>query len=297
MTMFIDMHGHAYRKPCPFPNRFATMDEMLAIYDRDGIRRAVLQPLVGPETYLPQSNDDILEMVELHPDRFIPFCNVDPRALTNSCDAPFGDLLRYYRDRGVKGVGEFMPNLPFLDPLVQNFFKHVQDVGFPLCFDSRTMIGGGYGLYDEAGMPQLEKSLLRFPKLVFIGHGPPFWAEMGRLDTPGDRAGYPAYPIREEGVMPKLMRRHPNLWADLSAGSGFNALNRDLDHAVTFLNEFQDRLMFGTDICSPDAPTPPLIGLLNTFKAEGKISAQTYAKIACGNAIRLLKIDNGNGKR
>ena len=289
--MFIDIHGHAYRKPCPFPNRFATLDEMLAIYDRDDIEKACILPLVGPETYLPQSNDDIIEMAEQHPDRIIPFCNVNPRALTNSADAPFGDLLRYYRDRGVKGFGEFMPNLPFLDPLVQNMFKHVQDAGFPLCFDMRTTIGYGYGLYDDPGLPQLEFCLRKFNRLIFLGHGPPFWAEIGRLETPGDRAGYPSYPLKEEGVVPKLMRRYPNLYGDLSAGSGFNALNRDPAYAVKFLNEFQDRLLFGTDICDPNAQTPPQIGLLLKLRQAKKISAQVFRKIARENAVKLLHLE------
>jgi uncharacterized protein len=91
-------------------------------------------------------------------------------------------------------------------------------------------------------------------------------------------------------VTPVLLRRYGNLWADLSAGSGFNALNRDHAYAVTFLNEFQDKLLFGTDICSPDAPTPPLMGLLRRFRDEGGITDEVYGKIASGNLIRLLSL-------
>jgi len=285
--MFIDVHSHAYRRPCPFPNRFCLPDELLTIYEKLGIERGVLQPLVSPEVYLPQSNDDIIEMAQNSDGKFIPFCNIDPRALSNSADAPLGDLLRYYRDLGVKGFGEFMPNLPFLDPLVLNVFKHVQDVGFPLCFDLRTSIGLGYGLYDDAGLPQLEYCLSRFSKLIFLGHGPPFWAEIGRLETPHDRAGYPEYPVRDEGVVPKLMRRYPNLYGDLSAGSGFNALNRDREYAVKFMNEFQDRLLFGTDICTPDGQAP-LAAFLLDMRRDKKISEEVFQKIARINAIKLL---------
>ena len=285
--MFIDVHSHAYRMACPFPNRFCLPDELLAIHDRIGIERSVLQPLVRPEVYLPQSNDDIIEMARNSGGRFIAFCNVDPRALTNSCDAPLGDLLRYYRDLGVKGFGEFMPNRPFLDPLVLNVFKHVQNVGFPLCFDMCASIGLGYGLYDDPGLPQLEYCLSHFSKLVFLGHGPPFWAEISRLETPHDRAGYPKYPVRDEGVVPKLMRRYPNLYGDLSAGSGFNALNRDREYAVKFLNEFQDRLLFGTDICAPDGRAP-LAQFLLDLRQEKKIGEGVFQKIARKNAINLL---------
>ena len=287
--MFLDIHAHAYRKPCPFPNRFALPEELFPLYDRLGIEQAVLLPLVSPEVYLPQSNDDILEMVEKWPDRFIPFCNIDPRALTNSYDAPLGDLLRYFRDRGCRGIGEVMPNIPFLHPLVLNLFKHVQAVGFPLIFDGSPTIGGKYGLYDDPGMPQLERCLQLFPNLVFLGHGPPFWAEIGQLETPMARAGYPRGPLRGEGVVPKLMRRYGNLWGDLSAGSGYNALARDPEYAVKFLNEFQDRLAFGTDICAADAKVP-LPGFLQDLRARGLISDAVFEKIARGNARRLLKL-------
>ncbi len=291
--MFIDIHGHAYRKAAPqqpFGQAFPTPDQLLERYDRTGIERAVLLPLVSPEVYLPQSNEDILEMTEDANGRFIPFCNIDPRAMTNSADAPLGDILRYYRDLGCKGIGEVMPNLPFLHPMVQNLFKHVEDVGFPLTFDIAAQIGGTYGLYDDAGLPQLERSLRRFPKLIIFGHGPAFWAEIGQLEKPADRYGYPEYPIKDEGVVPKLLRQYPNLYGDLSATSGYNALARDPDHAVKFINEFRDRLLFGTDICTPEAPTP-LVDFLLELRSSNKISEEVFQKIARGNAIRMLGLE------
>lgn len=75
--MFIDIHAHAYRKRPPFIP-FCTADEVLRRYDEVGIEKGVLLPIVSPEIYIPQSNEDILEMAEDHPDRFIPFCNIDP---------------------------------------------------------------------------------------------------------------------------------------------------------------------------------------------------------------------------
>ena len=37
------------------------------------------------------------------------------------------------------------------------------------------------------------------------------------------------------------------VYCDLSAGSGANSLERDLDHAKVFVTEFQDRIMLGRD--------------------------------------------------
>jgi len=289
--MFIDIHAHAYRTASP-PSApvFSTPAQVLKRYDELQIEKGVLLPLVSPEVYLPQSNEDILDMARASNGRFIPFCNIDPRALSNSADAPLGDLLCYYRDQGCKGIGEVMPNLPFLHPLMLNLFRHVAAVGLPLIFDMSTRLGAGYGLYDDPGLPQLEACLRGFAKLTFLGHGPPFWAEIGTLDTPADRAVYPEYPVREEGVVPKLFRRYPNLHGDLSAGSGYNALARDPDYAARFINEFQDRLMFGTDICAPEQAIQ-LPAFLLQLKREGKISEEVFGKVARQNAVRLLSLE------
>jgi len=288
--MFIDIHVHVRRLPGPLRGgkpAYATPQQLLARYDAIGVERAVLLPGVNPECELaPQSNEEIIELAQQNA-RFIPFCNVDPRALTNSPFAPLGELLRHYRDQGCKGLGEVCANLPFRDPLVQNLFRHCQEVGLPVTFHIAPHIGGYYGLYDDPGLPQLEWTLQAFPKLNFLGHSQPFWAEIAPLDTVGERAGYPKGPIRQEGALPKLFRKYPNLYGDLSAGSGYNALARDEDYAVRFLEEFQDRLLFGTDICAPDTPTP-LVDLLLKLRNEGRISETVFQKVARENAVRIL---------
>lgn len=289
---FFDIHAHAYRASCPPANgvrAFTTPEQVLKRYDELNIERGVLLPLIGPEVYLPQSNEDILDMCEASGGRFIPFCNIDPRGMTNAPDAPLGDWLRHYRDRGCKGIGEVMPNLPFEDPRCQNLFKHVEEVGFPLVFDISDRIGGTYGLYDDPALPQLDMTLSAFPGLRILGHGPAFWSEIGPLNEPGDRGGYPGYAFEKEGVVPQLFRKHSNLYGDLSASSGFNALARNPEYAARFLNEFQDRLLFGTDICSADSELP-LSGFLLELLEQGKLVQDAFNKIARGNATRLLEL-------
>jgi predicted TIM-barrel fold metal-dependent hydrolase len=280
---------------------FSTPEQVIERYDAVGIEKGALLPIVSPEIYLPQANEDILDMVEDYPDRFIPFCNIDPRALTNSADAPLGDLLRHYKDRGCKGLGEVMPNMPVMDPMVQNLFRHAQDVGLPVTFDGSDQVTGDFGLYDDPGLPQLEHTLQRFPDLILLGHGPVFWSEIGRLETPGER-GYvfrpgggqvgrcPTGPIEEEGVVPKLFRRYPNLYGDLSDFTPYNALSRDPEYGPKFLDEFQDRLLFGTDLCYPDMPLP-MIDLLLEWRDTKKISEEAFRKVARENAIGLLQLE------
>ena len=293
--MFIDAHCHACRKPCaPTKEKpgFMTADQLLQRFDELDIEAGCVLPLIGPEYYCPQTNEDVLEMAEQSGGRVIPFCNIHPRAISNSADAPLGDLLRYYKDQGCRGVGEVTTNVPFTDPMVQNPFKHVQDVGLPLTFHVSDRVDHAYGLVDDPGLPQLEFSLQRFPKLTFLGHSQGFWSEIARLETPYDRAVYPDYPVKEEGVVPKLLRRYENLWGDLSAGSGYNALARDPDHAVLFLNEFQDRLLFANDLCSFKEKAR-LPAFLLDLRKSGKLSADVFNKIARENARRLFGLAGG----
>lgn len=290
--MFLDIHAHAMRLAC-YPRdgkqAYATPQQLLETYDLIGVERAVLLPVVNPEcSNGVQSNEEILEIAKGNP-RFIPFCNIDPRSLQNSYTAPLDKMVEYYRNLGCKGIGEVCANLPFLDPLAQNLFNAAERNGMPLTFHVATQIGGGYGLFDNPGLPQLEECLKRFPGLKFFGHSQAFWAEIGTLENESDRCRYPSYPVKE-GRLPKLMRKYPTLYGDLSAGSGCNALKRDRKYAIEFLNEFQDRLMFGLDICTPGRPTP-LVDFLLELKNAGAISATVFEKVAKGNAIRILDLE------
>jgi hypothetical protein len=273
--VFIDIHVHTRRRPGlgrRGKQAYATPEQLLGRYDAIGVERAVLLPGICPECSRQiQSVEEVLEVCEQQPQRFIPFCNVDPRQLTNSPDAPLGDLLEFYRTAGCKGVGEVSANLPFDHPMVENLFRHCERLG----------------LYDEPGLPLLDKALSQFPDLVLLGHSQAFWAEIGPLEDPAQRGGYPKGPIRSEGRVVELMRRHPNLHGDLSANSGHNAVSRDEAFGCEFLSEFQDRLCFGTDICAPDTPTP-LVDYLLRLRDDGRIAQECFDKIARLNAIRLL---------
>ena len=301
--MYIDIHAHAYLKPVRgirgIPD-FCTPDELLRMYDKLGIEKGFVLPIVSPEIYLPQSNEDVLDMCAAHPDRLVPFCNVDPRALTNSPEAQLEILLQYYKDRGCRGLGEVMPNLQMMDPKVQNLFRAAEKVGLPVTCDGSDQLTNDFGLYDDPGLPQLEHTLQRFPDLIMFGHGPVFWAEIARLETPGERSfiynlkggqvgRVPTGPVREEGVVPKLLRRYPNLYGDLSDFTACNAIARDPEYGPKFLTEFQDRLCFGTDMCFLDMPVE-LPQILDSWRDSGKISAQVHEKVTYSNAKRIFGV-------
>ena len=290
--MFIDIHAHAYKYQYPTESGeplFATPEEILKIQEEMEIERSVILPVLGPELYVPQSVGEVIDMANTWPDRFSAFCNVDPRALSNSSDAPLGLLLEHYKRMGCIGVGEVMPNLPWEDARMQNLLRCVQKAQLPLIFDMTGCKDYAYGIYDQPGMPGLRRCLESYPDLTFIGHGPAFWAEISRLRRPEDIFGYPSYPVEGEGTVYTLMREYPNLCAELSAGSGYNALARDEENAVRFLNEFSHKLMFGTDICYA-SQRPQTAALLRRLRDEGRISGSAFGAIARENARRILKL-------
>jgi len=84
-----------------------------------------------------------------------------------------------------------------------------------------------------------------------------------------------------------LMRQYPNLHGDLSARSGLNALTRDPDFGYGFMEEFQDRLYFGTDIANVPQRMP-IVDYFKMLKEDKPISAEAYEKIAWRNAAGLL---------
>ena len=211
----------------------------------------------------------------------------------NTPEAPLEYVLKYYRDKGCKGIGEVTAHLHLDDPRVENLFAAAQSAGLPLTFHLAPQEGGFYGLIEvEPGLKKLERALQKFPDLKFFGHSQVFWGEMAGNTTDESRRGYPTGKITEEGAVARLMRKYPNLYGDLSANSGCNALLRDEEYAVKFLTEFQDRLMFGSDYCAPASEylLGKLGSLLIRFRDEKKISETVFRKIARENIIRLLDL-------
>jgi len=283
----IDVHTHIgyyhnSRKNAHIPP--LTAEGLLRMMDERGIERACVLPLISPETTaLQTSNIEIVEECARFPDRLVPFANVDPRSCGNRPDADFSWALAYFKDRGCKGVGEVTANLPLDDPLVMNFLEQCGEAGLPVTIHVADSLGGKYGLADELHLPRLERVLKALPRTVIIGHAAAFWAEITADVKEEDRGGYPSGPVRAPGRVQELLEKYPNMYADLSAKSGFNALNRDRGHARTFLETYRDKLLFGTDYLREGFETPII-----SFLKEIGISRETYEAVTRGNAVRLL---------
>ena len=295
-TKFIDIHAHCTEDPLP-PCNIAGVQplplphELISWYDKMGVEKGVVLSLCNPENFVGgMATETILRICAQHPDRLIPSVGIDPRCLGNHVvNDRFGYIFKWYRDKGCKICGEVCANLHFLDPKMQNLFKGCEEAGLPLTFHVAANEGWRYGIIDEPGLPELEICLQRFPKLRFFGHSQSFWCEMGTYKTWDERKGYPSGKVDPEGRLPQLMRKYPNLYCDISAGSGNRALARDLDYAGKFLTEFQDRVMFGIDICAPfEQYISRQHETLRKLFKEGYISEKVFRKVARENQIREL---------
>ena len=293
--MLIDIHAHCHKTRHPKVRRqegsqYPTPEQLIEMMDTHGIDMAVLLCTVSPECrntlVLPE---ETLEICALYPDRLIPFCNFDSRNLRNGTDADFRPLFEAYRELGCKGIGEFFPNIPFDDPLNMNFFAQVEETGWPLCFHVAPKVGGFYGLADELGLPRFENVLKAFPGVTFLGHSQPFWGEISGDLREEERTRYPEGKVAPGGRVVELMRKYPNLHGDLSAGSGLNAYRRDPEFARQFMEEFQDRLYWGTDVCQYKKDFP-MVDYFNQLKEEQAIPEAVWEKIAWRNANRLLDL-------
>ena len=290
--MLIDVHLHIGRV---VPDRREALDatDLVRKMDAWGIDKGCVLCLseIPEATYLESDTEDVIREASHFPDRLIPFCLIDPRFSRNAHDTDFRWLLEEYVARGCRGMGEMLPKMDFDDPRCLNLFRQAGEFGLPIIFDMNDS-PINYGLRDDYGLPKLERALQECPDTILVGHGPTFWAEIS-ADVPGDnRAGYPDGPVKEGGAVPRLMAKYGNLWADLSAGSGYNGISRDPAFGDAFLAQFQDKLMFATDVCtrSATAENVPIVGYFQSLRDDGRISGAAAEKIAWKNATRLLNL-------
>lgn len=284
--MFIDVHTHLGRIARHDP--MVTAEDLIATMDKYRIDKAVLLPLDStPEgNMFTFTNEQALDVYAKYPDRIIPFCKLDPRQGNNSPTTDFSWILEEYKELGCKGVGEITANIYIDDPRAKNFFKACGVAGMPVLFHLAEKFEGVYGLVDDIYLPRLENILKEFPDTILIGHAMSFWSEISADVNEKTRAGYPKGPV-EPGRLWELLEKYDNLYGDISAGSGYNAITRDPDMGYEFLDKFQDKLLFGTDYCHVGQELP-IVDFMRTSYEEGKISQSAYDKITHKNAQRIL---------
>ena len=90
----IDIHMHVGRL-YNFEKKALTPSYLLKLMDKHGIEKAALHPIESPEAtdyYI--TTEEVLRVCKRHPDRFIPFCNVDPRRRNADVSTDFYSILK-----------------------------------------------------------------------------------------------------------------------------------------------------------------------------------------------------------
>ena len=119
-------------------------------------------------------------------------------------------------------------------------------------YDVPVLMHWQFNMYNY-GFERFHKMLEKYPKVNFIGHAQTWWANIDK-DHKDQKVLYPKTKVNRGGITDRLLSDYPNVFGDLSAGSGLNSLLRDEDHARGFLERHQDKLLYGSD-CADAAGT------------------------------------------
>jgi predicted TIM-barrel fold metal-dependent hydrolase len=280
---YFDVHVHLTQPWFGHERGPLTARQLLKWMDQHGIAQAAVLPLVSPEAFwYPISTDFVLEETAPHRDRLVPFCAIDPRALSTHLTTrqQVVDMLKRYIDAGAKGFGEHKPMLRIDDEWNMRLYEACDEVKLPLLFHLDNMAN-----MDRPGLPGLARVLTTFPQLVFIGHGKGWWASISGNVTQSDlQVGFPRGAVALGGAVDALMDRHANLYGDLSS-SGAHAVLRDPAFGAAFLLRRAERLLFGTDYYDLTQQEFQQFELLSRFD----LPANVEDKIASGNARRLFQ--------
>lgn len=219
-----------------------------------------------------------LEYKRRAPERFVLGYAPDPRE-------PMAiDRLRAAIDTyGVRVYGELKVRMRLDDWDALRMFRFCGEQGLPVLvhLDYEWDSGHEYprpNYWYGGGLEPFLNAVRACPETTFVGHGPGFWCHISGGEGWRETA-YPVGPVLPGGDLPAALRELPNLYCDISAGSGRQGLSRDPDHAREFLTEFQDRVMYGRDFFDNQHQE-----LLNSLGLAPEILDQIYS----GNALRLV---------
>lgn len=225
--------------------------------------------------------EDILAAYNKYPDRFVPGYCPDP----NLDDAAkwFEDAVKIH---GIRICGEWKFRMLLDNPHCLELFRKAGELGCPVVAhfdapyikDKKSGQQTYYPLWYGGTMDNFSRTLSACPDMIFLGHGPGFWREISGQSDENPKT-CPDGPVKSGGRLYDLLETYPNLYVDLSAGSGLNALKRDPQHAKTFLNHYADRIMFARDYYG---------GELLEFIQKMNLPQEVNNKILCTNAQRIV---------
>jgi len=278
----IDIHQHT--------DYSGRTNEQLLIHQRAmGITTTILLPAGRPvqidSTHKGKSNglaaaasgnEAVVAMARANPKEYLFFANEVP-------DIPeTRKELEKYLKLGAKGIGEQKFNVDCDSAAMQLVAEIAQEYGVPVLMHFQ------HETYNK-GIERFHKMLEKFPKVNFIGHAQTWW---GNIDKNHDqKVLYPMGKVTPGGITDRYLSDYPNMFADMSAGSGLGALLRDEEHTKAFFTRHQDKLLYGSD-CNDTIGRGPGCQGSQTLAAIRRL-APTKAierKILFGNSKKLFKL-------
>jgi predicted TIM-barrel fold metal-dependent hydrolase len=165
-------------------------------------------------------------------------------------------------------------------PQMQRIYALAQDHRVPV------LMHWQYKMYNY-GFERFHTMLAKYSRVNFLGHAQTWWANIDRNYVDDEKNLYPKGPVTPGGLTDRYLSDYPNMFGDLSAGSGLNALTRDEDFTRGFLARHQDKLIFGSDCSDHDGAG---------FKCQGSQTIAAIRRLAGSKAIER-KLLYGNAKQ
>jgi uncharacterized protein len=206
---------------------------------------------------------------------------------------------------GAKGLGEIKFHVEANGPELRRMYALAAELDVPILVHFQEVPHfDGEGVF-SVGFKQFETMLKAYPKTKFIGHADAFWANVSA--DYANEAAYPTGPIKRGGVTDKLLGDYANLFGDLSANSGNNAMSRDPDFTADFLSRHQNKLVFGSDCSCKDGHgggvsqnnNPAAARLLGKCVARETLTVlkrhakpEVFRKLTWENGHKLFKIES-----
>jgi uncharacterized protein len=213
-------------------------------------------------------------------------------------------VLRQAVKDGAQGFGEMKFHVAADGPELRRVYALAAELHVPILVHFQEVDHFPNEGTWSTGFAQTFESILKsYPKTTFIGHADAFWANVSADYQ--NQAAYPSGPIKRGGVTDKWLADYPNLFGDMSANSGNNAMSRDPEFTADFLKRHQNKLFFGSDCgCSdghgggvsqnnnPAASrmTGKCVARETLGLLKRSASPEVFQKIVWGNVHKLLKI-------
>ena len=267
----IDIHQHV-----PYSGR--TAEQLIAHQAAMGISLTILLP-AGSRFGLAAAVNPYPEtkaLAEKYPDRFRWFAN----EVSDQADAV--EVIRHQLKSGAIGIGEQKFNVACDSPEMEKIIRLADEFAVPVLMHFQQ---GSYNHHIE----RMHRVLEKFPKVNFIGHAQTFWGHISR--DYDETVLYPKGPVKPGGITDRLLADYPNMYADLSAGSGYQAFIRDEEHAKAFFARHQNKLLYGSDCSDPVGRGPACSGSqqiasVRRFAPDKKAERKIFFE----NARRVLKL-------